>query len=119
MKKLNLKLEELEVDSFRTTDDDVRAGTVMGNNTYVTIGLDCGTACGACSVQESECECTRVGGTCAVFGCPDTPNCSQTCETAWGCTCMEGCATVATWNCGYGCTQQESCIVGTCVIEYT
>ena len=104
MRKLKLDLGELRVESFDTARGG-RGGTVRGLETFVG-DTNCGT-----------CEPDSWGGTCAVFGCPDTPNCSQSCETAWGCTCMEGCATVDTWNCGYGCTQQESCLVGTCVIE--
>jgi hypothetical protein len=99
MRKLKLDLNLLQVESFEIAAGR-RGSTVRaheGSEETFVGDTNCGT-----------CQPGSWGGTCQVFGCPGSPNCTAVC-TAWGCTDAETCQTCATYNCGWGCTQQDTC----------
>lgn len=72
MKKLKLRIDELRIDSFRTTRADAPTGTVVGEQ--LTGPLRCGE--GTC-VDYGTC-CYSCGPTCRGSCPPDT--CYQTCR---------------------------------------
>jgi len=99
MRKLKLEVDELQVESFEVGEGG-REATVRGHESEETFVGD--TNCGTCPGHS-------FGGTCQVFGCEGSPNCSVNC-TLWACTDQPTCQTCATYNCGLGCTQQETCV---------
>jgi len=115
MDKLRLNLDDLRVESFDTTPEGARGtrGTVFAyepQNTWVTAGVYCSTACGICSVQETYCACS--GDTC-YSGCTyGVDSCGQTCATdcVGSCPLEEtcGCQYSGSWTCE-GSTCYETC----------
>lgn len=55
MNKLKLELESLEVQTFETSGDRPRSGTVVGFNTYMPQDSCHATYCGTCNIT-AECE---------------------------------------------------------------
>lgn len=127
MGKLRLELDALAVETFDTSPARDGRGTVAGHNTYVTVGADCGSACGVCSVQQSECLCggntqygactygqASCGGTCDT-NCITCASCEGTCPqvgcptgyTCDGSTCADTCRISCHGTCG--CTQEVTC----------
>lgn len=126
MEKLRLELEELAVETFDPSPVADGRGTVAGHNSEVTVGVQCGSACGVCSVQQSQCLCggdtnyafCTLADSCASCNCPSAVSCDGTCyespcvvSGAWSCdgsTCAGTCGATCAATCG--CTEGSSCL---------
>jgi len=108
MKKMTLKVDDLRVDSFATSTERMRSGTVAAHGSAGT-GCDTDDACcwagthggGTCDTtcHQLACGCTNVGGTCDV-SCGGTCFQYETCEA-------EGCD--YTYHCPTGETRPGCC----------
>lgn len=55
MRKLTMKLEELEVETFAAADVETKRGTVLGRETSVDECGSGGETCGSCDPYASDC----------------------------------------------------------------
>lgn len=126
MSKLRLDLDQLAVETFDTSPEGPGRGTVLGHNSYVTVGVDCNTACGACSTLQSAYNpcgdtnygaCTygkeSCGGTCDT-NCITCASCDGSCPQVGcptGSTCNGSCVDTCAASCGQtcGCTNEVTC----------
>ena len=72
MGKLTLKIDELQIDSFDTGDEQAERGTVRGNDTIETEWC---TGYPDCGVSKPQCQTPH-------FTCYGTCGCTEHCETA-------------------------------------
>jgi hypothetical protein len=105
MRKMALKVDDLQVESFATSMERTRSGTVAAHESYETEGLACMTGYygdGTCDTTcyELACGCTDRGGTCDV-------SCGGTCQAAETCN-VEGCD-FTNYNCPSGVTRPGCC----------
>jgi hypothetical protein len=105
MRKLKLDIDKLQVESFEVGAKGHVATVRAHEDSEETFVGD--TNCGTCTPQS-------WGGSCQVFGCAGSPNCTGAC-TLWGCTDEQTCQTCQTYNCGAWCTL-ETC--GDCTRAY-
>jgi hypothetical protein len=109
MGKIKLKLDDLKLESFMTSEQSNEKGTINGQGTFVTI-VTCTNGCPitVCNVWTcgTDCQsnwpsmCASCNGTCNT--CPDT--CWNTCGTDPACNTFNGgdtCNTCAPQNCTY------------------
>jgi hypothetical protein len=99
MQKLKLRLEDLQVDTFRTTAAQREKGTVYGEQ------CTCPTACTCpgCPTCDASCNGT-CGATCDA-------SCNGTCEASCNDTCYDTCAGSCI-SCRFSCDDMYTCVNG-------
>jgi hypothetical protein len=96
MKKMTLKVDDLRVDSFATSTERTRSGTVAAHESR-TDEMDCqpGSNDGTCesTCYQLACGCTENLGTCNMscgVSCNGAETCYQGCETYTNCPSSPG-----------------------------
>lgn len=132
MKKLKLNLEDLKVESFRTSLEGTTQGTVLGQTNPGSVCVsECGSECASCETCDAFAGCD-TGGTggdtstqgpsdprcwCTANGCEDptyindTCNCADESRRGWescGTTCQDN-QTVCLCDTGTGQTGYATC----------
>jgi hypothetical protein len=90
MKKLKLRLDDLQVDTFQTTSAPKQKGTVFGEQ--CTCYTQC--TCPGCPTCDASCN-----GTCDA-------SCNGTCDASCNGTCGDTCEYTCDYSCGYTCDGQ-------------